>query len=99
MILFPILAGNASSQEFSQLNDVWLFSWLKERADGKHLWARNVGSTAVSQDLDTVIFITLAFWGIMPIWPLILGQYTVKIIIAVADTPFIYLGRRVLGRP
>jgi len=43
-----------------------------------------------SQGIDTVIFITVAYFGVMPIIPLIIGQYIVKLIIAALDTPFIY---------
>jgi uncharacterized integral membrane protein (TIGR00697 family) len=56
----------------------------------KHLWLRNTLSTSVSQFLDSVIFIVIAFYGIMPIWPLIFGQWAVKMIIAIIDTPVVY---------
>jgi len=45
----------------------------------------------VSQAIDTVIFITIAFYGVMDIVPLLIGQYVIKLIIAILDTPFIYI--------
>ena len=74
----------------SQHHDVFAFLKWKEKTKGRHLWLRNIASTAVSQLIDTAIFIPLAFYGIMDIVPLLIGQYTVKIIIAAMDTPFIY---------
>ncbi len=44
-----------------------------------------------SQFVDTVIFITIAFYGIVnDLWTLILGQYLIKVAIAAIDTPVLY---------
>lgn len=75
----------------SQSHDVWIFHLLKEKMSGKHLWLRNNLSTTISQLLDTIIFITIAFVGKMPIMPMIFGQFIVKMIIAIIDTPIVYL--------
>lgn len=74
----------------SQNHDVWAFHFWKKKTHGKHLWFRNNASTISSQFLDSVIFIVIAFYGVFPILPLILGQWVVKMIIAFIDTPFIY---------
>lgn len=74
----------------SQNHDVWAFHFWKKKTKGKHLWFRNNASTIVSQLIDSVIFITIAFYGVFPIVPLILGQWIIKILIAVVDTPFMY---------
>ncbi len=74
----------------SQHHDVWAFHFWKNKTNGKHLWLRNNASTIVSQLIDSVIFIFMAFYGIFPIMPLILGQWAVKTLIALMDTPFMY---------
>ncbi len=74
----------------SQHHDVWAFHFWKDKTKGRHLWLRNNASTIVSQCLDTVIFTSIAFYGVLPIVPLILGTWSVKILIALMDTPFIY---------
>ncbi len=74
----------------SQFHDVWAFHFWKRITKGRHLWLRNNLSTAVSQFLDSVVFVTIAFYGVMPIWQLILGQWIVKFFIGVLDTPIIY---------
>ena len=74
----------------SQHHDIFAFHKWKDWTKGKHLWLRNTASTAVSQAIDTGIFITIAFYGVMDIVPLLVGQYVIKLIIAVIDTPFIY---------
>lgn len=74
----------------SQNWDILVFDKLKKKTKGKHLWLRNCASTMTSQGLDTIIFITIAFYGVLPVIPLIIGQYVVKLIIAAIDTPFLY---------
>ena len=74
----------------SQFHDVWAFHLWKRITRAKHLWLRNNLSTMVSQFLDTIIFITIAFYGLQPIGKLIWGQYIVKLAIALVDTVFVY---------
>ncbi len=48
-----------------------------------------------------MVFITLAFYGLMPLWALIQGQYLLKMAITVMSLPLIYLvkGREKIGKP
>ena len=97
-----IVAGSLLAYVVSQNWDVLAFHALRERTDGAHLWLRNVGSTATSQAIDTVIFVTVAFWAaptllgvgqansLDQILALVVGQYVLKLAIAVGDTPFVY---------
>jgi len=82
----------------SQNHDIWAFHFWKKLTKGKHLWLRNNASTIVSQFLDSTIFVSIAFYGVFPIWPLIFGQWLVKIIIALIDTPFLYLTIWLIGK-
>ena len=75
----------------SQFHDVWAFHFWKGITGERHLWFRNILSTAVSQLIDSAIFIVVAFYGTMPIWPLLFGQWIVKLAIAAVDTPVVYL--------
>ena len=77
----------------SQTYDVWSFHYWKDKTSGKHLWLRNNASTMVSQLLDSIIFVTVAFYGLMPneaVLSMITVQYIVKFGIALIDTPFCY---------
>ncbi len=78
----------------SQSHDIWAFHWWREKTDGRHLWLRNNLSTIVSQLIDSVLFICIAFWGTFTpamIGIMILSQYIIKVIIALLDTPACYL--------
>ena len=98
-----IILASLAAYIVSQHHDVWAFHWWKMRTKGRWLWLRNNASTAVSQLIDTVIFITLAF-SILPrlmggepipfpvVGTIIAGQYLVKLLIALVDTPLVYAG-------
>lgn len=86
-----IILGSLTAYLVSQLIDVWIFHACKRLTKGRHLWLRNNLSTALSQLLDTLIFISIAFWGLMPLLPLIVGQWVVKLAIAAVDTGVVYL--------
>ncbi len=96
-----VVAGSLAAYVVSQNWDVIVFHRIREATDGASLWLRNLGSTATSQLLDTVIFTVVAFLlapavGVGPSLPLgvvgslILGQYVLKLLIALVDTPFVY---------
>lgn len=82
----------------SQFHDIWAFEFWKEKTKGRFLWLRNNLSTMVSQFIDTTIFMFLAFYHMTPqfdatfVWSLIIPYYILKIILALLDTPFVYLG-------
>ena len=83
----------------SQHHDVWAFLKWREITGGKHLWIRNNFSTIVSQGIDTILFISIAFMGVVPnniLLQMILYQWMWKVIIALADTPFVYIGVTIL---
>ncbi len=82
----------------AQLHDVWAFNFWKQKTKGKYLWLRNNLSTIVSQFLDTTLFMFIAFYNISPkfnieyIFTLIIPYWLVKVLFALFDTPFCYLG-------
>ncbi len=87
----------------SQSIDVFLyhFIWKKTGDNDKMLWLRNNGSTLISQAVDTVLFTTLAFWGTYPtdvFFSILITTYLFKAVVALLDTPFIYLARKIKPR-
>lgn len=81
----------------SQMYDVWAFHAIRQRTGGRYLWLRNNGSTLVSQFLDSLVFCVIAFAGVYPMavfWEILLSTYVIKALVAVLDTPFLYLARR-----
>ena len=93
-----IALGSMVAYLVSQWHDVWAFHLLTSWTRGKYLCLRNNGSTLISQALDTLVFCTIAFWGVFEtsIWiQIVMSTYLMKTIMGVMDTPFIYLARRI----
>ncbi len=81
----------------AQLFDVRLYHFWWRLTGGRHMWLRNNGSTIISQLVDTIIvngiFLRWGFgleWG--TIVEIILWVYACKVVLALCDTPLIYLG-------
>jgi len=63
--------------------------WTK----GKKLWTRTIGSTIIGEGLDTVLFVMIAFWGVLPlalILTIIASNYIFKTGFEVILTPLTY---------
>ena len=93
-----IWLGGIVAYGVSQLLNVTIFSRLK-REGGRMLWLRAGVASVLSQIVDTLLFITIAFYGEFPIRDLLMGQMLAKVVLsAVLVPPFIYLfvalGRR-----
>lgn len=92
-----VAAGSLVAYLLSQHHDVFAFHFWKNKTKGRFLWLRNCASTMVSQTIDTVIFCTIALWGLFDThtWLQILATtYFLKWFVAIIDTPFIYLAKR-----
>lgn len=92
-----IAAGSMTAYLVSQHHDIWAFLFWKRKTKGRFLWLRNNASTMVSQAIDSAIFCTIALWGVFDssTWLQILAStYFIKLFVAVIDTPFIYLAKR-----
>jgi queuosine precursor transporter len=93
-----IWLGGIIAYGVSQLLNVTIFSRMK-REGGRLLWLRSAVAGVLSQIVDTLLFITIAFYGVFPIGDLLLGQMLAKVVLsAVLVPPLIYLfvglGRR-----
>lgn len=77
--------------------DAHVFAWFKRVTKGKHLWARNAFSSIPSLLLDSLIFFPIAFWGLTPILPLIIGQTAIKWLVGLVNIPFMYLNKHILS--
>jgi queuosine precursor transporter len=94
-----VVLGSLVAYVISQNWDVWLFHTLKAATNGKHLWLRNNLSTITSQLIDSVLFVFIALYGIVDsIFQFILVIWILKVLIALLDTPIMYLSYGILGK-
>jgi uncharacterized integral membrane protein (TIGR00697 family) len=94
-----IWLGGILAYGISTFLNVTIFSRLKAREGAGMLWLRAGIASVLSQIVDTLIFITVAFYGVFPIGELLLGQMLAKVVLSAVLVPplvyaFVGLGRR-----
>jgi hypothetical protein len=101
-----IAAASLIAFSLAELLDVWVFSRIREKMGKKALWLRNNVSNFSAQLVDTVVFMSLAFYAldkpfganISFLVGLILPYWLLKCFMSVIETPFVYLGVKWLKR-
>lgn len=88
-----VVGASLAAYLVSSLVDAEIFAWWRTYVGGFR-WLRVLLSNAVSTALDSILFVTLAFAGVLPVGPLVVGQYVVKMGVTVASLPLIYVIRR-----
>jgi queuosine precursor transporter len=93
-----IVAASLIAYLVASLVDAEVFAWWRARVGG-YRWVRVLVSNALSTGLDSAVFVTLAFAGVLPVLPLVVGQYLVKMGVTVVSLPLIYMIRATPGAP
>jgi uncharacterized integral membrane protein (TIGR00697 family) len=94
-----IVLGSLLAYLVAQFLDIKLFNIVKKRLPSdKFMWVRNNVSTILSQSVDTLIFVTIAFLFVYETPILIqiyISTFVFKVIIALIDTPFLYIAKKI----
>lgn len=95
-----ILMAGPAAYITSLLLNVWIFSKLRGSGEGGAvgLMVRGAIASALSQAVDSVIFITLAFYGEFDITNLLIGQVIAKVTLSIVLVPFLITGGVALAR-
>jgi queuosine precursor transporter len=98
-----IIVGSIIAFLASQLIDVSVFHYFKNKTGKSKIWLRTTGSTVVSQFFDSYIVLGIAFYlpGKINFETFIssaLTGYTFKLVVAVLLTPLIYLSRNIIEK-
>ena len=91
-----ITFGSICGFGLSQLVDTVLYNKFKIKFKG--LWIRNNISTIISQLIDTIVFVSITYLGNMPIsiiFNIACTMYIFKVLVAILDTPFMYLSQKI----
>ena len=102
---FPIVVGQSArmmiagllSYGTSHTLNVHIFSRLRG-GTGKMVWLRGMIASVISQIVDTVLFITISFYGERDILGLMEGQMLAKVVLSIVLVPFLITGFVALGR-
>lgn len=93
-----IVAGSIIAFFVGEFCNSFVLSRMKVWMNGKHLWMRTIGSTIVGEGVDTVVFVLIAFYGILPLSALLTmmgSAYLFKVGYEILATPLTYL---IVGR-
>jgi uncharacterized integral membrane protein (TIGR00697 family) len=96
-----LLAASFVAYLVGEFLNSFILAKMKIATQGRHLWLRTIGSTLIGQMADTGIFISLAFWGVIPLVALgkmILTQWLMKSVYEALATPGTYLAVHYLKR-
>jgi queuosine precursor transporter len=88
-----LLAASFTAYVAGEFLNSFVMARLKVATRGRWLWSRTISSTLVGQGLDSTIFITGAFSGVLPpqrLLTTILAQWAVKTAYEVVATPLTY---------
>ena len=93
---FPIIVGQSwrmmaagiVAYGVSVTLNIWIFDRLRA-ATGRWAGLRGFVAAALSQIVDTLIFITASFYGVRPILDLMLGQALAKVVLSAVLVPAI----------
>jgi len=98
-----IIVGSVTAFALSQVVDVGVFWLVRHKTGGRFLWMRATGSTVVSQFIDSIVIIGIAFWlpgkvKTSEFLTVAASNYSYKFLIAVGMTPFIYMAHSAIDR-
>ena len=98
-----IIVGSITAFIVSQIVDVVVFHMFRQRTGGRYLWVRATGSTIVSQLIDSVVILGIAFYlpgkiNLSQYLGFAITNYSYKVLIAILITPLIYLGHDLIDR-
>lgn len=98
-----IIVGSVTAFAISQLVDVAVFWLVRHKTGGRFLWMRATGSTVVSQLIDSIVIIGIAFWlpgkiKTAEFLTLAASNYSFKLIVALGITPLLYAGHAMIDR-
>ena len=93
-----IWLGGIVAYGVSQTLNVTIFAALKGREGSRLLWLRAGAASVLSQIVDTLLFVTIAFYGVFPIANLMAGQMLAKVALSIVVIPAVITGLVALGR-
>jgi len=93
-----ITLASVSMFALSNFIDIRLYEHLRKKTNGKMMWLRNNLCTIICNGGENFLFYIIAFAGIMPMSEIImiaLSATIIEVIIAICDTPFLYLSKKI----
>jgi len=88
-----IVAASLIAYFSGEFSNSYILAKMKIFTRGRFLWSRTISSTVVGEGIDTLLFVMIAFWGVLPaslLLPVIISNYVFKVGFETLATPFTY---------
>lgn len=88
-----IVAASLLAYFAGEFANSFVLAKMKVATEGRWLWTRTIGSTLVGEGIDTVVFVLVAFYGVLPnalLWAVLVSNYIFKVGVEVLFTPVTY---------
>ncbi len=88
-----IVAASLLAYFAGEFANSFVLAKMKVATEGRWLWTRTIGSTLVGEGIDTVVFVTVAFYGVLPnelLWAVLVSNYVFKVGVEALFTPVTY---------
>ncbi len=95
-----MLLASMTAYVVGQLLDIGIFQKIRQITNKRYFWVRATVSTVFAQAVDTIIVISIAFWGVYSLtefWELVLGNYIWKLSFVLGVSPVLSLGHHWLN--
>jgi len=96
-----LLLASFTAYLAGEFSNSYIMAKMKVATDGKYLWMRSIGSTLIGELLDSAIFMTIGFYGIIPPQAMaaaIVTQWLMKSLYEASATPLLYAAVRFLKK-
>ncbi len=98
-----IIVGSLVAFLIGQLLDAHIFQWLRSKTGSRHIWLRATGSTLVSQLVDTLVVLVVAFyifgdWTLSMVMSVAVINYVYKFTVAILLTPLLYVSHALIDK-
>lgn len=96
-----LILGGLAAFILGQYLDVYIFAKVRQATGSKHLWLRNNVSTVISKFIDISTFHFVSFYGVYSLSEIIeftLEGYVFYMLLALLDTPLVYLGVKTIRK-
>jgi uncharacterized integral membrane protein (TIGR00697 family) len=94
--VWRIVFASIIAEVISELIDTEAYSAWVRRFGERHQWGRVLVSNAVALPIDSILFVAIAFWGVVStadLWEIFTANVIVKGVVAAASIPLIYTVR------
>lgn len=91
---FRAFLGSLTAFLIGNVYDIFIYDKMRTKTEGKLMWLRNNVATMSAQLFDNVVLFTILFAGEMPFKDILIiscTSWVIEFIVALVDTPFLYL--------